>query len=89
MFLDAVENYVIQKNPLTKAVKYNIGKEPKKIRALVVIEQKKFMKVVKNCSNYNQFVFVLQTGPRIGGMIGLKWSDIDFEKTVVHKQRMM
>ena len=33
MFSDAVENDVILKNPVTKAVKYNIGKEPKKVRA--------------------------------------------------------
>ena len=31
MFSDAVENDVILKNPVTKAVKYNIGKEPKKV----------------------------------------------------------
>lgn len=36
MFSDAVENDVILKNPVTKAVKYNIGKEPKKVRALTV-----------------------------------------------------
>ena len=54
MFSDAVENDVILKNPVAKAVKYNIGKEPKKIRALTVDEQKKFMEVAKDCSNYNQ-----------------------------------
>lgn len=31
MFSDAVENDVILKNPVTKAVKYSIGKEPKKV----------------------------------------------------------
>ncbi len=41
MFFDAVENDVIAKNPVTKAVKYNIGKGSKKIRALTIEEQKK------------------------------------------------
>ena len=89
MFSDAVENDVILKNPVTKAVKYNIGKEPKKVQVLTVEEQKKFLEVAKDCSNYNQFAFVLQTGLRTGEMIGLKWSDIDFEKKVVHIQRSM
>ena len=48
MFSDAVENDVILKNPVTKAVKYNIGKEPKKIRALTLDEQKKFLEVAKD-----------------------------------------
>ena len=56
---------------------------------MTVDEQKKFLEVAKDCSNYNQFAFVLQTGLRTGEMIGLKWSDIDFEKEVVHIQRSM
>lgn len=89
MFADAVENDVIPKNPVTKAVKYNIGKESKEVRALKVDEQRKFLETAKDCSNYNQYAFVLQTGLRTGEMIGLKWSDIEFEKKVVHIQRSM
>lgn len=89
MFADAVENDVILKNPVTKAVKCNFGKEPKKVRALTIEEQKKFLEVAKGTSNYNQFAFLLQTGLRTGEMIGLRWSDIDFKKKVVHIQRSM
>lgn len=89
IFSDAVENEVILKNPVTKAVKYNIGKEPKKVRALTIEEQKKFLEVAKGTSNYNQFAFLLQTGLRTGELIGLRWSDIDFEKKVIHIQRSM
>lgn len=89
MFADAVENDVILKNPVTKAVKYNIGKEPKKVRALTIEEQKKFLEVAQGTSNYNQFAFLLQTGLRTGELIGLKWSDIDFKKKVIHIQRSM
>ena len=89
MFSDAVENDVILKNPVTKAVKYNIGKEPKKVRALTIEEQKKFLEVAKGTSNYNQFAFLLQTGLRTGELIGLQWSDIDFKKKVIHIQRSM
>ena len=89
MFADAVENDVILKNPVTKAVKYNIGKEPKKIRALTVEEQSRFLDAAKESSNYNQYAFILQTGLRTGELIGLKWSDIDWEKRVIHIQRSM
>lgn len=89
MFSDAVENDIINKNPVTKAVKYNIGNEPKKVRALTVDEQKKFLEVAKGSSNYNQYAFILQTGLRTGELIGLKWSDIDFDKKVMHIQRSM
>ena len=89
MFSDAVENDVILKNPVTKAVKYNIGKEAKEVRALTIEEQKKFLEVAKDTSNYNQYAFLLQTGLRTGELIGLKWSDIDFKKKVIHIQRSM
>lgn len=89
MFADAVDNELIQKNPVTKSVKCNIGREPKKVRALTLEEQRKFLNVAKGTSNYNQFAFVLQTGLRTGEMIGLKWSDIDYEKRVIHVARSM
>lgn len=80
MFMDAVENDLIYKNPVTKSVKYNIGKESKKVRALTIEEQKKLLEVSKNTGNYNQYAFIMQTGLRTGELIGLKWSDINFEK---------
>lgn len=89
MFSDAVENDVIYKNPVTKGIKHNIGKEPKKVRALTIDEQKRFLEVAEKSSNYNQFAFILQTGLRTGELIGLKWSDIDWEKRVIHIQRSM
>lgn len=89
MFSDAVENEIILKNPVTKSVKCNIGKEPKKVRALSINEQKKFLEIAKNSRNYNQYAFILQTGLRTGEMIGLKWSDIDLDKRVIHIQRSM
>lgn len=89
MFSDAVENDVILKNPVTKSVKYNIGKESKTVRTLTIDEQKKFLEVAQGTSNYNQFAFILQTGLRTGELIGLKWSDIDFKKRVAYIQRSM
>jgi len=89
MFSDAVENDVIYRNPVIKGIKHNIGKESKKVKALTIDEQKKFLEVAKKSSNYNQLAFILQTGLRTGEMIGLKWSDIDWDKRVIHIQRSM
>lgn len=89
MFSDAVENDIILKNPVTKAVKCNIGKESKVVRALTIEEQKKFLEFAEGTSNYNQYAFVLQTGLRSGELIGLRWSDIDFDKKLIHIQRSM
>ena len=86
MFGSALENELILKNPVTKAVKCTSGKKSKETRVLTVEEQKRFLETVKETSNYNQYAFLLQTGLRTGEMIGLKWSDVDFEKKVIHIQ---
>lgn len=88
-FESAAENEIIEKNPVTKAVKCNGGKKSKQKRVLTLDEQHAFLEAAKNRVYYNQFAFILQTGLRIGELIGLKWSDIDFQKKVVHIQRTM
>ena len=87
MFSDAAENDIIEKNPVTKSVKYDIGKESKETRALTIEEQKRFLEVAKNTSNYNQYAFILQTGLRTGELIGLKWSDVDFVNKEINIER--
>lgn len=88
-FESAVENDLIVKNPVTKAVKCTAGKQAKPTRVLTVEEQELFLDAVKETSNYNQYAFLLQTGLRTGEMIGLKWSDIDFESKILHINRTM
>lgn len=89
MFQNAVDNDIIVKNPVTKNVECNSGKESKEKRVLTKEEQKLFLESVKTSSNYNQYAFILQTGLRTGEMIGLRWEDVDFEKKVVHIRRTM
>lgn len=89
MFDNAVENELLTKNPVTKSVKCTSGKKSKTMRALTVEEQKLFLKTIKGTGNYNQYALLLQTGLRAGEMIGLRWSDIDFEKRVLHIRRTM
>lgn len=88
-FESAVENDLITKNPVTKAVKCTSGKQSKDKRVLTVEEQKIFLEAIKNSSNYNQYAFILQTGLRVGEMIGLRWTDVDLKKKVIHINRTM
>lgn len=87
LFDDAVENELIIRNPVTKAVKCTQGKESKAKTAMTVDEQKVFLFLAKESSYYYQYAFVLQTGIRVGELIGLKWSDIDFENRILKISR--
>ena len=89
MFQSALDNELILKNPMTKYVRCTSGKPSKPPRVLSVEEQKLFLETTKESSNFNQYAFLLQTGLRTGEMIGLKWSDIDFEKRILHVSRTM
>lgn len=89
MFESAVENDVLLRNPVKKSVKIPESKKPKERRVLTVEEQKIFLDTAFGTSNYNQFAFLLQTGLRTGEMVGLKWSDIDFDNEIIHIERSM
>lgn len=85
----AVENELLLKNPVTKSVRCKSGKESKDKRVLTMEEQCLFLRVAKDTDNYNQYALILQTGLRVGEMTALKWSDIDFEKRILHVRRTM
>lgn len=89
MFECAVENEIIAKNPVTKAVKCTGGHDSKEVCSLTVEEQKIFLKTASNTSNYNQYALILQTGLRSGEVTGLRWSDVDFENRTMHVRRTM
>lgn len=59
------------------------------MRALTIEEQRLFLETIKGTSNYNQYALLLQAGLRTGEMIGLRWSDVDFENRVLHIRRTM
>ena len=85
----AVENEIIQTN-ITKKVKLPPVKRPN-IPVLTRDEQKRLEQAALNDANLLSFAFVLDlyTGMRIGELLALRISDIDFEKQEIHvtKQR--
>ena len=85
----ARENDVLISNPCKKSVKSDMGKPSAKKEALTIDVQKKFLEAVVGYSYENQYRFVLQTGLRTGELIGLKWSDIDFENRTMKIERTM
>lgn len=89
MFEFARENDVLIANPCKKSLKSDMGKPSDKKEALTIDAQKKFLEAVVGYSYENQYRFVLQTGLRTGELIGLKWSDIDFENRTMKIERTM
>lgn len=89
MFEFARENDVLITNPCKKSLKSDMGKPSDKKEALTIDVQKKFLDAVAGYSYENQYRFVLQTGLRTGVLIGLKWSDIDFENRTMKIERTM
>lgn len=89
MFEDAVENGLISQNPVTKSVKTPYRSESIPKKAMSKNQQKAFLENAKSSSYFYQYAFILQTGLRTGELVGLKWSDIDFEKNSMYISRTM
>lgn len=87
MFKKAMGNGYMLINPCDAVVM------PKKVtyeaRFLTGQEQEMFLEVAKEYSHYDIFCACLSFGGRIGEVLGLKWSDIDFEKKTMHIQRTL
>lgn len=83
VFECAVDNDIIQKNPLRSA-KVTGGEETVPKEALTIEEQQLFLQEAWKSAYGNEFSFILQTGIRVGELIALRWSDVDFENKKLH-----
>lgn len=83
----AVENDLIEKNPVRKSVRATGGKKTEVREALTVEEQKIFLLGAEKSVYYNEYAFVLQTGIRVGELTALKWSDVDFKNRKLRIRR--
>ncbi len=89
-------NAALEQAILLKKINYNplVGvKLPKvvsnEMRVLTIDEQRKIMQATKISSDLNSFgiVFALYTGVRIGELVCLKWSDVDYETKSIKIRR--
>lgn len=87
MFVKAMGNGYMQMNPCDGVV---LPKKPKyEARFLTPEEQELFLDIAKDYYHYDIFCADLSLGARIGELLGLKWSDIDFENKTIHIRRTL
>ena len=84
IFEEAIRRNLILKNPLKYVVKPKSTKKDKEVEALTIEEQKAFVKELENEQYKNIFLIALHTGMRIGEILALKPSDIDFKNNVIN-----
>lgn len=84
----AMRNGLIERNPVRLA-ELPRQEEKKGRKAMTKEEQKLFMEYSKDSYLYNLFAVMLRTGMRSGEIRGLKYTDIDKKKNVIHVQRTL
>lgn len=84
----AMRNGLIERNPI-KLAELPRQKEKKGRQAMTKEQQALFMEYAKESYLYNFFSVMLRTGMRSGEMRGLKYTDIDKKKNVIHVQRTL
>lgn len=87
-FSCAVENGLIEKSPVTRSIKL-ASKTKQERRVMTVEEQRLFENYIKKRIYQDHYMFLLQTGLRIGEMQALKWEDVDWDNRFVHVGRTM
>lgn len=84
MFKQAMKSGFINKNPAAMATIPKAKERGERV-ALTVEEQKQFQTYAEQYSKYYRlFQLAFCTGMRNGEIRGLSWTDIDFEKRVIH-----
>lgn len=84
--------YAYKKGYISQQIKSDVclkQNSNKKIEALTKDEQKKIENYIlskKRCYNYGVLIS-LYTGMRLGELLVLKWSDIDYKNKLIHVQR--
>ena len=82
----AVDDEIIEKNPgdRIELAKVRTKATDTHHRALTKAEQTTFMNEAKGTYYYELIAFLINTGLRFGEATVLQWSDIDYEKNLIH-----
>ena len=86
----AVDSDLLHKN-VAKQLNTVVSKDykPDEPRVLTIEETDLFLEAASHYRYFNAFSLALETGMRIGEIIGLKWSDIDFANRTVYVNRTL
>ena len=89
MLSKAVDADLLNKNS-ARMVNTVISKEEKKERRVLTIRETSiFLEYTKDTFYYDLYILALETGMRIGELMGLKWSEIDYDKSVLYVRRSL
>ncbi len=84
MLEKAIDADLLVKN-VAKKINTKVSKEEKKERRVLTIKEAKLFLIAAETSfYYNLFIVALETGLRIGELMALTWSDVDFKKRMLH-----
>lgn len=83
----AVKQRIIRENP-DEATNHPTPK-CKKRKSLIPEEREKFLETAKKYFIYPYIILAMTTGLRRGELLGLKWSDIDFENKTITVNRQI
>jgi len=90
MLNKAIDSDLLHKN-VAKQINTVVTKDstPEEPRVLTIEETKWFLEAASHYRYFNEFSLALETGMRIGEIIGLKWSDIDFSNRTIYVNRTL
>ena len=89
MLEKAIDSDLLTKN-VAKQINTAISKEEKKERRVLTRgEAELFLSETEGTFYHNLYVVALETGLRIGELMGLQWSDIDFNKRIMKVRRSL
>ena len=86
-FEQAVKNGLMYSNPCKATVRPKTQK--KKVTAMTSAQQERFLEHCGNSTFHLLFVFLLNTGLRVGEALPLVWTDIDFGRPCVTVSKTM
>lgn len=90
MLRSAVNNDLLRKHPMDAGVRFaKPVRTPREIKYLTVEEQKAFLESAKHSHNYDQYVLLLETGLRVGELMGLTWDAIDWKRRTLTVDKML
>ncbi|MBP3238109.1 MAG: tyrosine-type recombinase/integrase [Lachnospiraceae bacterium] len=86
----AADNDVIRKSPISRSSVQLPSNLPKKeIEFFTLDEEKRFLETAKDYSYYEQFRFILETGLRVGELIGLEWKNVDLNERIIYIRKTL